>query len=205
VVATLAGTVGKDDKTFSLDGQKLARAGEFGFLPRLWATRRVGFLLEEIRLRGQNQELIDEVKKLGLKYGIVTPYTSYLVTEKEQMVMEAAAPAAQDAMRTRAATGAGAVMAAKVSQQLKAGEQASQAESTQIRYKEDKTFYLKDGVWRDSEYKDGSPVKEIKFNSDEYFKLIADKPGIGKYLSVADKLIVCFGGVNYRIIEEKVN
>jgi len=205
VVATLDGTVGKDDKTFSLEGQKLARAGEFGFLPRLWSTRRVGFLLEEIRLRGQYQELIDEVKKLGLKYGIVTPYTSYLVTEKEQMVMEAAAPAAQDAMRTRATTGAGAVMAAKVSQRLKADEQASQVESTRIRYKEDKTFYLKDGVWVDSEYKDGAPVKEIKFNSDEYFKLIADKPGIGKYLSVADKMIVCYGGANYKIIEEKAN
>jgi Ca-activated chloride channel family protein len=200
VVATLSGKVGKEDKTFSLEGQKLARGSEFAFLPRLWATRRVGYLLEEIRLHGQNPELIDEVKKLGLKYGIVTPYTSYLVTEKEQLVFEAAAPAAQDAMKTRASTGAGAVMAAKVSQRLKADEQASQVASSLIRYKEDKTFYLKDGVWVDSEYKDGAQVKEIKFNSDEYFKLIVDKPGIGKYLSVADKLIVCFGGVNYKIL-----
>ena len=31
------------------------------FIPRLWATRRVGYLLDEIRLRGENKELKDEV------------------------------------------------------------------------------------------------------------------------------------------------
>jgi Ca-activated chloride channel family protein len=197
--AVLSGTVGPAGRTFRLEGQALARGDEYLFLPRLWATRRVGDLLEQIRLHGADPELVAEVKKLGLKFGIVTPYTSYLVTEKEQRVMEAAAPAARDAMKTRATTGAGAVMVAKVSQRLKAGEQAAQAESTQIRYKDDKTFYLKDGVWTDSEYAAGDAVQEVGFNSDAYFKLIADKPSLAKYLSVADKMVVCFAGVNYRI------
>jgi Ca-activated chloride channel family protein len=53
------------------------------FLPRLWATRRVGFLLDEIRLRGENPELRDEATELARKYGIVTPYTAYLIVEDE--------------------------------------------------------------------------------------------------------------------------
>ena len=53
------------------------------FIPRLWATRRVGFLLDEIRLHGENAELRDEVTVLARQYGIVTPYTAYLIIEDE--------------------------------------------------------------------------------------------------------------------------
>jgi len=53
------------------------------FIPRLWATRRVGYLLDEIRLRGESQELRDEVTRLARQYGIVTPYTAYLIVEDE--------------------------------------------------------------------------------------------------------------------------
>jgi len=58
-------------------------AESHSFIPRLWATRRVGFLLDEIRLRGENSELRDEVVELARKYGIVTPYTAYLIVEDE--------------------------------------------------------------------------------------------------------------------------
>jgi Ca-activated chloride channel family protein len=53
------------------------------FIPQLWATRRVGFLLDEIRLRGESKELRDEVVDLARRYAIVTPYTSYLIVEDE--------------------------------------------------------------------------------------------------------------------------
>ena len=53
------------------------------FIPRLWATRRVGYLLDEIRLHGENAELRDEVTDLARKYSIVTPYTAYLILEDE--------------------------------------------------------------------------------------------------------------------------
>jgi Ca-activated chloride channel family protein len=55
-----------------------------GFLPRLWATRRIGFLLDEIRLRGESYELRDEVSELARRFGVVTPYTSHLILEDEQ-------------------------------------------------------------------------------------------------------------------------
>jgi Ca-activated chloride channel homolog len=197
----LKGKVGRVEKRFVLEEQALASDNSMSFLGRLWATRRVGYLLEEIRLRGQNQELVDEIRRLGLRFGIVTPYTSFLVTEKEGMAMEAAAPAARDAMKAQQVSGSGAVMAAKVSQKLKGGDQASLAVSEQIRYKDDKTFYLKDGFWVDSVFREGDPVKEIKFNSDEFFRLLSGKPGLAKYLSVGRRALVAFEGINYRIVE----
>src|SRR6185503_12129824 len=51
------------------------------YLPRLWATRRVGWLMEQVRTNGEQKELRDEIVDLGTRYGIVTPYTSYLALE----------------------------------------------------------------------------------------------------------------------------
>jgi Ca-activated chloride channel family protein len=201
VSAVLAGRAGRETKRFVLERQALTGSDKFSFLPRLWATRRIGYLLEEIRLQGENKELADEVRRLGLKYGIVTPYTSFLVTERERLTIDAAAPAAQEAISSRQVTGVGAVKAAKVTQAFKLEDRAAEALSERILYKDDKTFYLKDGVWTDSDYREGSPVTEIKFNSDAFFRLMADKPGIAKYLSVSDKLVVVFAGVTYRIVE----
>jgi len=59
-------------------------AREHDFIPRLWATRRVGYLLDEIRLHGENRELKDEVTELARQFGIVTPYTAYLIVEDEK-------------------------------------------------------------------------------------------------------------------------
>ena len=56
------------------------------FLPRLWAMRKVGYLLDQIRLHGENKELVDAVAQLAIKYGIVTPYTAYLVHEQQKLV-----------------------------------------------------------------------------------------------------------------------
>jgi Ca-activated chloride channel family protein len=54
------------------------------FIPRLWATRRVGWLLDEIRLHGESKELKDEVTRLAREHGIVTPYTAFLIMEDER-------------------------------------------------------------------------------------------------------------------------
>ncbi|PYK44589.1 MAG: trypsin [Verrucomicrobia bacterium] len=53
------------------------------YVARLWATRRVGFLLDEIRIHGETKELRDEATDLARRYGIVTPYTAYLIVEDE--------------------------------------------------------------------------------------------------------------------------
>jgi len=51
-------------------------------IPRIWAVRKIGFLLDEIRLH-RNQEVIDEIIRLSREYGIVTPFTSYLADERD--------------------------------------------------------------------------------------------------------------------------
>lgn len=70
-------------RTFTFDADFPARPADNDFIPRLWAIRRVGYLLDEIRLRGESGELKDEVTELARKYGIVTPYTAYLILEDE--------------------------------------------------------------------------------------------------------------------------
>ncbi|MBN2055533.1 hypothetical protein JW905_11455, partial [bacterium] len=81
VVLTLAGTRGKARQSFRVTGSfpKVDKANDF--IPRLWATRRVGQLMDEIRLNGEDQELVDEIISLSKQYGIINQYTSYLVTE----------------------------------------------------------------------------------------------------------------------------
>src|SRR5207249_10910013 len=39
----------------------------------------------EIRLHGPNPEIVSELKRLALRYGILTEYTSYLVQEPNQV------------------------------------------------------------------------------------------------------------------------
>jgi Ca-activated chloride channel family protein len=79
----LSGMVNGSEKEFTFEGRFRAKSARHDFLPRLWATRRVGYLLDEIRLRGENSELREEVTELARRYGIVTPYTSYLIVEDE--------------------------------------------------------------------------------------------------------------------------
>ena len=81
---TLRGTFRGEKKTFKYEASFPKENEKNEFIPRIWATRRVGYLLDEIRLRGEKKELKEEVARLARKYGIVTPYTSYLIIEDEK-------------------------------------------------------------------------------------------------------------------------
>jgi hypothetical protein len=81
--ARITGSLGGKQVQFAAEVDFPAAAGEQGWIPRLWAARRVGRLLDEIRLRGESAELRDEVVALAREHGIVTPYTAYLVLEDE--------------------------------------------------------------------------------------------------------------------------
>ena len=81
-------TGGVNGKSRSYTYQTAFTASDAGreYLPRLWAVRKVGYLLDEIRLRGSKPELRKEVVRLSKRYGIMTPYTAYLVLEGEPPV-----------------------------------------------------------------------------------------------------------------------
>jgi len=82
---TLTGMVNGKEQKFSQDvtfDDKTDSSREW--IAKLWATRRVGYLLDEIRLHGESKELKDETVELARKWGIVTPYTAMLIIEDER-------------------------------------------------------------------------------------------------------------------------
>jgi Ca-activated chloride channel family protein len=81
----VTGTLGGEKREFVTDVNFTENDTKNEFIPRLWATRRVGWLLDEIRKNGENSELKDEVVRLARRHGIVTPYTAYLILEDERV------------------------------------------------------------------------------------------------------------------------
>ncbi len=83
----LEGKVGNKKREFeyygNFKGSELNPS--YNFIPSLWASRRIGFLLDSIRLHGKSKELVDEITQLARTYGIITPYTSYLIVEDEKL------------------------------------------------------------------------------------------------------------------------
>jgi Ca-activated chloride channel family protein len=77
---TLSGKVGNEVREFVYEVSFPTHTKEDkGFVEGLWARRKVGYLLDEIRRNGERKELVEEVVKLAKKHGITTPYTSCLV------------------------------------------------------------------------------------------------------------------------------
>lgn len=79
----ITGTFNGKQKEFTANVDFPAQTLVDSFIPRMWATRRVGWLLDEMRMHGESAELRDEVISLARRFGIVTPYTAYLVLEDE--------------------------------------------------------------------------------------------------------------------------
>ncbi len=78
----LTGMVGKEKQEFVYELNFPAKTeSDTGkdFVEPLWARRKVGYILDQIRVNGEKKELIDEVVALAKRYGIATPYTSHLV------------------------------------------------------------------------------------------------------------------------------
>jgi Ca-activated chloride channel family protein len=135
--------VGKEPIAFRLDGRFMGRKSNFrfdfdlnhattrnAFVPRLWASRRIAFLIDEVRQAGatagarppmpgetilaapEYQELIDEIVRLSREWGILTEYTSFLAREGTDLTDEAALKLGcqvqleDNAVRTRAGASA---------------------------------------------------------------------------------------------------
>ena len=79
----LTGTVAGEQRTFEFpaDLASVSRDDTNAFVARLWATRRVGEIIDEIDLKGRNEELVKELVDLATRHGILTPYTSFLADE----------------------------------------------------------------------------------------------------------------------------
>lgn len=80
---TLSGSLNGERKTFTFPATLAEKSYDEtnGFVEKLWATRRIGEIIDELDLKGKNQELVDELVQLSIKHGIITPYTSFLADE----------------------------------------------------------------------------------------------------------------------------
>lgn len=236
-----------------------------GFIPRLWATRRVGYLLDEIRLRGESKELKDEVVRLAREHGIVTPYTAFLILEDEQRrnvpvamqtfreldrdaaargaaaakwgsardeafdarkrAGESAVANAQDVNRLKQgmsledaqfgkelaklpapaapSTGAGGGVAgqpagpgrADGAEKAQYGYRESQSYAQQARIVNGRAFYQNGKTWSDAtaQAKKDLKVRQVQFNSDEYFALLRENKEVAQWLSLGDEVDVVIG------------
>ncbi|MBS3734985.1 MAG: VWA domain-containing protein [Phycisphaerae bacterium] len=78
-------------------GVTLRAAGRdirYAFVEKLWAARRIGYLLDQIQLHGKSEEVVDEIVRLSMAHGIMTPYTSFLADEGTEL-------SRRDELRTR--------------------------------------------------------------------------------------------------------
>lgn len=81
----LNGRVGKTEREFKFPAT-FARRGEgqdHRFIEKLWASRRIGEIIDQLDLNGQNDELVQELVTLSVRHGIMTPYTSFLADENQ--------------------------------------------------------------------------------------------------------------------------
>ncbi len=182
----LSGLVGDQRETVSFEVDVEGDPSN-AFIPRLWAVNRVGYLQEQIRIHGRSDELVDEIKRLGRKYGIVTPYTSFLVVEEgvERERLEVARRAFRGLEQDAAAeVGANAVEHAQRSQAMKSAGAPGHSVDTGfgtplmmrslrragvektdagdfVRHAHDKTFYYRraDQFWYDADIPPGETAK----------------------------------------------
>ncbi len=228
VTIRLSGEVNGERQTFVYEGLRFpANAGGGSgtdaevFIPRLWATRRIGALLNQIRLQGENPELVDSVVRLSLRYGIITPYTSFLIQEEDifsqagrRQAGEEAATAMDQAFAPSAGANAvdaaealGGAMSAEapapMPTMMAAGGGGYVETRDIIRHVRDKTFVSRDGVWIDTAYEaDTMTPQQVVFLSDRYFDLVAQNPVLGDYFALGEHVIVVFEGTAYEVVPE---
>ena len=209
---TVRGQVNGAPRTYTYRDLTFVERGGQEFIARLWAQRKIGYLLAQIRLHGTQDELVKEVVALSTRYGIVTHYTSFLVQEPAgdmkpsvggQAGQPTAAPAAQ-APVPEPRSGQAAVEKSVAEQALKSADSAvaaAPAEVTQVmRQVGDKTFLLRDGAWVDTAYDaaSGSAIG-VPFGGEVYFTLLAGHPELGRYLALGDRVTVLLAGQAYSI------
>lgn len=188
------------------------------FIPRLWASRRIGDLNRQLRLEGSTPALIEEIRQLGLRHGILTEYTSYLVQEPGLAIgqpggaLPAAAPLRDVA--PSAQTGAASFEAAKASGQLSRAANLAEADQAaerrlatlagggrEVRRAGGRVFTLAEGVWTDVSHGDSLRVLSVAPYSAAYFALTRALPELAPSLGVGESLLVAGRRVSLKVVD----
>ena len=193
------------------------------YLPRIWASRKVGELMQEIRLNGPNAELVDEVRATALRYGILTEWTSHLVQEPGMVAMDrdgmmrAQPMAPPPAM----ATGQGAVMSSRAEAARRRTSNAAEMAAADVAVEErleaqvsgrssgeerrvvaGRIFTLRDGVWRDPAAREDARTLRIRPFSEAYFELIRLLPEIEPVLRELGTVTIGGGSLTLAFVED---
>lgn len=197
------------------------------FIPRLWASRKIGALAQQIRLNGPNQEIIDEIRETALRYGLLSEYTSYLVQEPMNAVarrdllgqrgqVAGAAPAAappplaaavgqmavQSAARDR--LNRDARSAAEVDAAQKAIAAATQVEreessAQRVRTVGGRHFRSEQNVWKDVAHTSAQRVVKVEPFSAAYFALLQRLPELEPYWKQLTEVLVAGQRVSVQV------
>ena len=233
----LGGIVKGEKKSFTLNVNFTKNNEEYDFIPPLWASRRIGYLLDQIRLNGEDKELVDEITQLARKHGIVTPYTSYLIMEDEEFRIihnnlpndfQTLPPAPElrrqnqnnyDAMKEKSGTESvivseefqGLNKAGNLSETQQGSDRMNYIDSEgsqrnlvrQVRNVQGRAVYQSGKFWVDSELQNlkTKNKKRIQFNSDEYFKLLKEKPETAQFLALGQNVRFFYDNIFYEIYE----
>lgn len=209
---TLKGNISGKEKEFSYK-LNFKHNNEYAFVPRLWATQKIDFLLDEIRRKGAQKELIDHIVELSKKYGIVTPYTSLLIIEdapvdsvslnknvekilqeskddKFNGIREFSKVDNQQKWRNCYNNEA---QYRNCNQSIDRNNDASSLQKTMSRMRQvsNRAFYNCSNKWVDADFdgdRDGKKVKEVKFMSDEYFELLKKNKEVAQYLALGKEV-----------------
>jgi len=208
---TLRGTVDSQSQSFTYRDLTFRDTGGDDFIAPLWATRKIGYLLNEIRLRGESQELVQQIVNLSIRYGIITPYTSFLVEEPTRALSEEGrAAVAQDAYQALATAGpAPQSGAAAIEQSITQSEMEKAAQpgaptgeyAGQVRTVGERAFVLREGVWTDTTF-DPTRMTPIvlEFGSDVFAEFLAQHPEAGRYFALGTHVIVVIDGTAYEMV-----
>jgi Ca-activated chloride channel family protein len=202
----LAGEAEGEKREFVYEGTFRATGGD-SFIPRLWAGRKIGYLLTQIRLYGERKEWVDAVIDLSVRYGIITPYTSFLI--REDVFTEAGREEAAEqlkALPAAPAVGGGAVDLAQEQARLRdmggvGGAPMPREAAEVVRHVGSKTFFLREGVWTDAEFDPErmTPIP-VQFGSDAYFDLLKARPEWGPYLALGERVVFLAEGTAYEVV-----
>jgi Ca-activated chloride channel family protein len=195
------------------------RESDNNFIPRLWAARKAGALTAYVRLHGPEPEVIEEIRQLGLRYGIITEYTSYLV-EEPQLAMREPEFALDRAQRLATApaeqVGGEAFKRAEASSHLRDTAQLEDADrlvagaaaaayrgdlegnvrlEQSVRHVGRRLFVLRDETWTDVGFHHSLQVIGLAPFSDAYFELVRRMPELKQYLALGARLLIAGDGV----------
>ncbi|MFW5905178.1 MAG: VIT domain-containing protein, partial [bacterium] len=190
------------------------------YIPRLWASRKIGELTREVRLHGADPELVDEIRRTALRYGILTEYTSYLVLEPDAvaggrlvpppMPDDAEPSHGRDAVlqsmaagRAREASSAGDLKAAEEAAMDALGPAAPGGFGAEdLRLVAGRAFVLRDGVWTDRLHDPEGRVAQVAPYSRAWFDLLAALPELGSWWTELSPVIVAGERVSLAVTED---